>query len=73
MDGPDPDEAEGRLYQDALDLSIEKVVSDVSTLLTWIEETDDLEKRRRRVEQAIELLEEMQANLDRAITSRTRR
>lgn len=64
-------EENDRLYKDALDLSIDKVISDITTLLTWIKETDDLQQRRRHVAHAIELLEEMQDNLDRAIEVRS--
>lgn len=68
-DDPGPAD-DDRLYKDALDLSIGKVIDDITTILTWIKETDDLQERRRHVEHAIELLEEMRDNLDRAIEVR---
>lgn len=63
-------EENDRLYKDALDLSIDKVISDITTLLAWIKETDDLQERRRHVAHALELLEEMRDNLDRAMEVR---
>lgn len=71
MDVPEADgNDDARLYKDALDLSVDKVISDIETLLAWLQATEDLEERRRHADHAIDLLKEMRENLDKAIEVR---
>lgn len=53
------------LEGDAIDLALEKSMEDLRTLLTWVLEADDPDEAIRHVRRSKELLEEMEANLQR--------
>lgn len=59
-------DSEGQsLAKDAIDLALEKSMEDLQTLLHWVVEADDPEQALRHVRRSKELLEEMEANLER--------
>lgn len=53
------------LEQDAIDLALEKSMEDLKTLLHWVTEADEPETALRHIRRSKELLEEMEANLER--------
>jgi hypothetical protein len=59
-------DSEGQgLEKDAIDLALEKSMEDLQLLLQWVLEADDPGKALRHVRRSKELLEEMEANLER--------
>lgn len=56
-------EARGKLYEDALKLSVNKNLVDIKTLLGWAEKADGIDEKLRHIRQAIELLSEIENNL----------
>lgn len=58
------------LEGDAIDLALEKSMEDLQTLLTWVLEAEDPEAALRHVRRSRELLEEMEANLERVAEQR---
>lgn len=55
--------AKGKLYEDALKLSVNKNLSDIKTLLGWAEKADSIEEKLNHIRQAITLLTEIETNL----------
>ena len=53
----------GKLYEDALKLSVNKNLVDVKTLLGWAEKADSIAEKLRHIQQAITLLSEIATNL----------
>lgn len=53
------------LEADAIDLALSKSKEDLDLLMEWVSQSDDPEEALRHVRRAIELLEEMEANLER--------
>lgn len=58
------------LEGDAIDLALEKSMEDLRTLLQWVLEADDPEQAIRHVRRSKELLDEMEANLQRVAGDR---
>jgi len=50
------------LYEDALNLSIDKSLADVATLLQWAQNTGRLSEKIAHVEHAIQLLAQVRDN-----------
>ncbi len=53
-----------KLYEDALWLSVNKNLEDITTLLTWVRESDNPREKLRHIKQACECLNDVVANLD---------
>ncbi len=53
----------GKLYEDALKLSVNKNLVDIKTLLGWAEKAETIPEKQRHIEQAIQLLTEISENL----------
>jgi hypothetical protein len=53
----------GKLYEDALKLSVNKNLVDIKTLLGWAEKAETIQEKQRHIEQAIQLLTEISENL----------
>lgn len=53
----------GKLYEDALKLSVNKNLVDVKTLLGWAEKADSISEKLKYIQQAITLLSEIATNL----------
>jgi len=53
----------GKLYEDALKLSVNKNLVDIKTLLGWAEKAETISEKLRHIQQAIELLTEISHNL----------
>lgn len=53
----------GKLYEDALKLSVNKNLADIKTLLGWAEKADAIEEKLNHIRQAITLLQEIEGNL----------
>lgn len=53
----------GKLYEDALKLSVNKNLVDIKTLLGWAEKAETIPEKLRHIQQAIELLTEISENL----------
>ena len=53
----------GKLYEDALKLSVNKNLVDIKTLLGWAEKAETIAEKQRHIEQAIQLLTEINENL----------
>lgn len=57
-------EGDKKLYEDALWLSVNKDLEDITTLLTWVREADDPRTKLRHIHKACEFLNDVVANLD---------
>jgi hypothetical protein len=55
--------AKGKLYEDALKLSVNKNLADIKTLLGWAENANTIEDKLRHIHQAVTLLTEIETNL----------
>lgn len=55
--------SDGPLYDDALNMSINKSLDDVVTAIQWASETDDPQAKLRHIEHALELLMDIRQNL----------
>lgn len=55
--------AKGKLYEDALKLSVNKNLADIKTLLGWAEKANTISEKLEHVRQAITLLSEIESNL----------
>jgi hypothetical protein len=53
----------GKLYEDALKLSVNKNLVDIKTLLGWAEKADSITEKLDYIRQAITLLSEIDTNL----------
>lgn len=53
----------GKLYEDALKLSVNKNLADIKTLLGWAEKADSITEKLDYIRQAITLLSEIDTNL----------
>ncbi len=53
----------GKLYEDALKLSVNKNLADIKTLLGWAEKADSIAEKLDHIHQAVELLSEIEHNL----------
>lgn len=53
----------GKLYEDALKLSVNKNLADIKTLLGWAERADTIGEKVTHIRQAITLLSEIEHNL----------
>jgi hypothetical protein len=53
----------GKLYEDALKLSVNKNLADIKTLLGWAEKADSITDKLDYIRQAITLLTEIEGNL----------
>jgi hypothetical protein len=53
----------GPLYDDALNMSINKSLDDVVTAIQWASEADDPQEKLRHIEHALELLVDVRENL----------
>lgn len=53
----------GKLYEDALKLSVNKNLSDIKTLLGWAEKAGTIAEKLGHIRQAVELLQEIEGNL----------
>lgn len=53
------------LAEDAIDLALRKSMEDLKKLLTWANETEDPQEALRHIRRSKELIEEMEANLER--------
>jgi len=53
----------GKLYEDALKLSVNKNLADIKTLLTWAEQGQTIEEKLEHIRQAITFLQEIERNL----------
>ena len=53
----------GKLYEDALKLSVNKNLVDVKTLLGWAEKADSITEKVDYIRQAVTLLSEIETNL----------
>lgn len=53
------------LEKDAIDLALKKSMEDLKKLLRWANETEDPDEALRHIRRSKELLEEMEANLER--------
>lgn len=53
----------GKLYEDALKLSVNKNLVDIKTLLGWAEQANTITEKLRHIQQAIQLLTEIAQNL----------
>lgn len=53
----------GKLYEDALKLSVNKNLVDIKTLLGWAEKAETIAEKLGHIEQAIRLLTEISENL----------
>lgn len=53
----------GKLYEDALKLSVNKNLVDIKTLLGWAEQANTITEKLQHIQQAIQLLTEIAQNL----------
>lgn len=53
----------GKLYEDALKLSVNKNLADIKTLLGWAEKADSITQKLDYIRQAVTLLSEIDTNL----------
>lgn len=53
----------GKLYEDALKLSVNKNLADIKTLLGWAVDADGIDQKVSHIRQAIALLQEIERNL----------
>ena len=53
----------GKLYEDALKLSVNKNLADIKTLLGWAEKADSITEKIDYIRQAVTLLSEIDTNL----------
>lgn len=53
----------GKLYEDALKLSVNKNLADIKTLLGWAEKADTITEKIDYIHQAVTLLSEIETNL----------
>jgi predicted RNase H-like HicB family nuclease len=53
----------GKLYEDALKLSVNKNLVDIKTLLGWAEKAHTIAEKEQHIKQAIQLLTEISENL----------
>lgn len=54
---------EGKLYEDAIKLSVNKNLADVKTLLGWAVKAESVDEKMRHIQRSIELLSEIEGNL----------
>lgn len=55
--------AKGKLYEDALKLSVNKNLADIKTLLGWAEKANSIREKLEYIRQAITLLKEIEGNM----------
>ena len=55
--------AKGKLYEDALKLSVNKNLADIKTLLGWAEKANSISEKLDYIRQAITLLREIEGNM----------
>ena len=53
----------GKLYEDALKLSVNKNLADIKTLLGWAEKANSITEKLDHIRQAVALLTEIEHNL----------
>jgi hypothetical protein len=54
---------EGKLYEDALKLSVNKNLADIKTLLDWAVKADSIAEKLKHIRQSRELLSDIEGNL----------
>lgn len=54
---------EGKLYEDALKLSVNKNLADIKTLLDWAVKADSITEKLKHIRQSMELLSDIEGNL----------
>jgi hypothetical protein len=54
---------EGRLYEDALKLSVNKNLADIKTLLGWAVKADTIEEKLKHIRQSMQLLADIEESL----------
>jgi hypothetical protein len=57
-------EGDKKLYEDALWLSVNKNLEDITTLLTWAREAEEPRTKLRHIKQACDFLNDVVTNLD---------
>lgn len=55
--------AKGKLYEDAIKLSVNKNLVDIKTLLGWAEKATTIDEKLTHIRQAVALLTEIENNL----------
>lgn len=54
---------EGKLYEDAIRLTVNKNLADIKTLLGWAADADSIEEKLKHIRQSVALLQEVEAHL----------
>lgn len=54
---------EGKLYEDALKLSVNKNLADIKTLLDWAVKAESIDEKLKHIRQSMELLSDIEGNL----------
>lgn len=54
---------EGKLYEDALKLSVNKNLADIKTLLDWAVKAEGIDEKLKHIRQSMELLSDIEGNL----------
>ena len=54
---------DGKLYEDALKLSVNKNLADIKTLLDWAVKAESIGEKLKHIRQSMELLSDIEGNL----------